>query len=74
MKGQSDYRKIPKYSDTTIAVIILNFHYVKTWFYHGEMCPNGKQCRMANSVDPDQTAPLIRLHQDLEEQYDLVLH
>ena len=31
------------------------------WFYHGVMSPKDAD-RMANSVDPDQTAPHLELH------------
>ena len=54
MKGL--YRKFPKYSDT--QNICSNHSKIWTmWVYHTVMCPNDVD-RMANSVDPDQTAPL----------------
>ena len=56
MKSDLTYRKFPKYSNTRkIAVIILN-----SWticLYHRVMSPNDAE-RIANSVDPDQTASL----------------
>ena len=51
------YRKFPKYSDT--QNICWNHSKIWTvWLYHREMSPNDAE-GMANSVDPDQTAPLI---------------
>ena len=44
------YRKIPKYSDTPKIWTM--------WLYHSVMSPNDAD-GMANSVDPDQPAPLI---------------
>ena len=50
------YRKFPKYSDT--QKICCNHSKIWTmWLYHRVMSPNGAD-RMANSADPDQTAPL----------------
>ena len=58
------YRKFPKYSDT--QNICCNHSKIWTkWLYHRVMSPNDAD-GMANSVDPDQTAPL--------EQSDLGLH
>ena len=52
-----DYRKFPKYSDT--KKICCNHSKILTmWLYHRVVSPND-EVRMANSVDPDQTAPLI---------------
>ena len=50
------YRKFPKYSDT--QKFCSNHSKIWTmWLYHREICPNDAD-GMANSVDPDQTAPL----------------
>ena len=50
------YRKFPKYSDT--PKICCNHSKILTmWLYHRVMSPNDAD-GMANSVDPDQTAPL----------------
>ena len=50
------YRKFPKYSDT--QKICCNQSKIWTmWLYHKVMSPNDAD-GMANSVDPDQTAPL----------------
>ena len=50
------YRKFPKYSDT--QKICCNHSKIWTmWLYHRVMSPNDAD-RMANSVDPDQIAPL----------------
>ena len=50
------YRKFPKYSDT--QKICCNHSKIWTvWLYHRVMSTNDAD-RMANSVDPDQTAPL----------------
>ena len=50
------YRKFPKYSDT--QKICCNHSKIWTmWLYHRVMSPNDADA-MANSVDPDQTAPL----------------
>ena len=50
------YRKFPKYSDT--QKLCSNHSKILTkWLYHGVMCPNDAD-GMANSADPDQTAPL----------------
>ena len=52
----SMYRKFPKYSDT--QKICRNHSKIWTmWLYHRVMSPNDAD-RMANSADPDQTAPL----------------
>ena len=51
------YRKFPKYSDT--QKIWCNHSKILTmWLCHRVMSPNDAD-GMANSVDPDQTAPLI---------------
>ena len=51
-----NYRKFPKYSDT--QKICCNHSKIRTmWLYHRVMSPNDAD-EMANSVDPDQTAPL----------------
>ena len=51
-----NYRTFPKYSDT--QKICCNHSKIWTmWLYHRAMSPNGAD-GMANSVDPDQTAPL----------------
>ena len=50
------YRKFPKYSDT--QKIRSNHSKIWTmWLYHRVMSSNDAD-GMANSVDPDQTAPL----------------
>ena len=50
------YRKFPKYSDT--QNICCNHPKIRTmWLYNWEMCPKEID-GIANSVDPDQTAPL----------------
>ena len=50
------YCKFPKYSDT--QRICCNHSKIWTmWLYHNVMSPNDAD-GMANSVDPDQTAPL----------------
>ena len=50
------YRKFPKYSDT--QKICCNHSKIWTmWLYHRVTSPNDAD-GMANSVDPDQTAPL----------------
>ena len=52
----SNYRKFPKYLDT--QKICCNHSKIWTmWLYHRVMSPNDAD-GMANSVDPDQTAPL----------------
>ena len=51
------YRKFPKYLDTQ-NVCCNHSKIWTTWLYHRVMSPNDAD-RMANSVDPDQTAPLI---------------
>ena len=49
------YRKFPKYSDTQICC---NHSKIwTTWLYHVVMSPKDAD-GMANSADPDQTAPL----------------
>ena len=49
------YRKFPKYSDA--QKICCNHSKIWTmWLYHRVMSPTDAD-RMANSVDPDQTAP-----------------
>ena len=51
-----NYRKFPKYSDT--QKICCNHSKIWTmWLYHRVMSPNDTD-GMANSVDPDQTAPV----------------
>ena len=51
-----EYGKFPKYSDT--KTICCNHSKIWTmWLYHRVMSPNDAD-GMANSVDPDQTAPL----------------
>ena len=53
---QWPWRKFPKYSDT--QNICCNHSKIWTmWLYHRVMGPNDAD-GMANSVDPDQTAPL----------------
>ena len=60
--NSNTYRKFPKYSDTQI--ICCNHSKIWTiWLCHRVMSPNDAD-GMANSVDPDQTAP----------QSDLGLH
>ena len=50
------YSKFPKYLD--IQNICCNHAKIWTmWLYHRVMSPNDEE-GMANSVDPDQTAPL----------------
>ena len=54
--AKREYRKFPKYSDT--QKICYNHSKIWTmWLYHRVMSPNDAD-GMANSVDPDQTAPL----------------
>ena len=51
------YHEFPKYSDT--QKICCNHSKILTmWLYHRVMSPNDAD-GMANSVDTDQTAPLI---------------
>ena len=50
------YRKFPKYSDTQ-NICCNHFKNSTMWLYHRVMSPNDAD-GMANSVDPDQTAPL----------------
>ena len=50
------YRKFPKYSDTQKIGCKLSKIWT-VWLYHRVMSPNDAD-GMANSVDPDQTAPL----------------
>ena len=55
-RNVGDYRNDPKFSDT--QNICCNHSKVWTmWLYHRLMSPNDVD-GMANSVDPDQTAPL----------------
>ena len=58
LSGHRDlYRKFPKYSDT--HKICCNDSKIWTmWPYHRVMSPNDAD-GMANSVDPDQTVPLV---------------
>ena len=50
------YHKFPKYSDT--QKMCCNHSKILTmWLYHTVMSPNDVDGK-ANSVDPDQTAPL----------------
>ena len=51
-----NYRKFPKYSDTQ-KICSYNSKIWTMRLYHRVMCPNDAD-GMANSVDPDQTAPL----------------
>ena len=53
----SRYRKFPKYSDTQ-KIRCKHSKILTMWLYHRVMGPNDAD-GMANSVDPDQTAPLI---------------
>ena len=54
--ASATYRKFPKYSDT--QNICCNQSKILTmWLYHRVMSPKDAD-GMANSVDPDQTAPL----------------
>ena len=54
--NRTEYRKFPKYSDT--QKIGCNHSKILTmWLYHRVMSPNDAD-GMANSADPDQTAPL----------------
>ena len=50
------YCKFPKYSDTQ-KICCNHFKIWTMWLHHRVMCPNDAD-RMANSVGPDQTAPL----------------
>ena len=51
------YRRFPKYSDT--QKICCNHSKIWTmWLYHRVMSPNDAD-RIANSADPDQTAPPV---------------
>ena len=50
------YRKIPKNSDTW-KIYCHHPKISKRWHYHRVMCPKDAEW-IANSVDPDQTAPL----------------
>ena len=55
-KTMMKYRKFPKYSDT--QKMCCNHSKIWTmWLYHRVMSPNDAD-GIANSVDPDQTAPL----------------
>ena len=49
--------------------IVITLKFLTIWLYHRVMSPNDA-ARIANSVDPDQTAPLGAV----EEQSDLGLH
>ena len=51
-----EYRKFPKYSDTQ-NICCIDSKIWTMWLYHGVMGPNDAD-GMANSVDPDQTAPV----------------
>ena len=65
---KGSYRKFFKYLDT--QKICCNHYKIWTmWLYHRVMSPKDAD-RMANSVDPDQTAPLG----GAEEQSDQGLH
>ena len=56
VQHHNHYRKFPKYSDT--QKLCCNHSKSWTmWLYQSVMSPNDSN-RMANSVDPDQTAPL----------------
>ena len=50
------YSKFPKYSDTK-KICCNHSKNLSMWFYHRVMSQNDAD-GMANSVDPDQTAPL----------------
>ena len=52
----SNYRKFPKYSDTQKNCCKCSKIWTM-WLYKRVMSPNDAD-GMANSVDPDQTAPL----------------
>ena len=54
--GYDIYRKFPKYSDTP-KNCCNHSKFWTMWLCHRVMSPNDAD-RMANSVDPDQTAPL----------------
>ena len=51
-----NYRKFPKYSDTQ-NICCNHSKIITMWLYRRVMSPNDVD-GMANSVDPDQTAPL----------------
>ena len=56
LKCIGSYRNFPKYSDT--EKICCNHSKIWTmWLYYSVMSPNDAD-GMANSVDPDQTAPV----------------
>ena len=56
LRGNKKYHKFPKYSDT--QKICCNHSKIWTmWLYHRVMSPNDAD-GMANSEDPDKTAPL----------------
>ena len=50
------YRKVPKYSDTQ-KICYKHSKIWTMWLYHRVLSPKDAD-RMANNVDPDQTAPL----------------
>ena len=50
------YHKLPKYLDTQ-TICYNHFKIWTMWLYHRVRSPNDAD-GMANSVDPDQTAPL----------------
>ena len=57
-----DYGRVPRRTVNFLNIRIPKTFVVITiksslWLYHREMSPNDAD-RMANSVDPDQTAPL----------------
>ena len=54
--GRVQYLKFPKYSDTQKLCCNQSKSWTM-WFYYSVMSPNFAD-GMANSVDPDQTAPL----------------
>ena len=57
IKVGNHYRKVPKYSDT--QKLCCNHSKIWTmWLYHRVTSPNDADGK-ANSVDPDQTAPLV---------------
>ena len=55
-QNKQNYRKFPKYSDTP-KICCKHSKIWTMWLYHRVMSPNDAD-GMANSVDPDQTAPL----------------
>ena len=56
-KTKYHYRKFPKYSDTQ-KICCYHSKILTMWLYHRVMSPNDAD-GMANSVDPDQTAPSL---------------